>query len=387
MNKVYEFDKARKITDLEECGSGSSFTSYKCIVLVNSTEKQGILKVFAPKGFETDFLSEDTLERLYIPSEKSSNSSFEEEFKKFDESQKEIINLLNTIEQIDKALRKYYDSFGINDLNNNYKFSIDTKNHKYYGLVLYEFVENDLSKCYKTLSIYERLNVVLLLSNSIKRFHENGLIICDLKPSNIVYDNCDDSIPMLQIIDLDSIKKVDKKTGKIAERLAPHSKTGSSFFSAPEVVNPIEHRRISTKSDIYSLGAMLLYFVTENEDFVNCCSARSDSRISRNKLHELLNEASLEGIRDEYPAECKNLTTGFWNRFASIVLKATDSIKNRYDSVGEFINELKILIEIYNHKGIHPEVMLDSIFALRNAGAYETDGFKEELLPELEIEE
>lgn len=103
----------------------------------------------------------------------------------------------------------------------------------------------------KKLAVFEEI------CGAVRFAHEHKVIHRDIKPANIVLDSSDN--PVLTDFDLADLQTLNTLTTR---------SPGSFVYAAPEQFEPIkgieEYRRLP-ESDIYSLGRLLFYFITESE--------------------------------------------------------------------------------------------------------------------------
>lgn len=107
------------------------------------------------------------------------------------------------------------------------------------------------------LMLPERVKICLAVAKSVRQYHVLGYLCLDLKPENIfVLTNSSGEIvtDLIEFIDFDSI--CSKK--EIAEGV-PLSFTRD--WSAPEQNNPYEYKKISERTDIYTIGELIFWSV------------------------------------------------------------------------------------------------------------------------------
>lgn len=395
-NNKFSFDKQRDIEILECSGRGSTCTTYKCKIFFKNRKDPiyGILKEFLPKVFEIEQFNEDgALPAGLIRPLPAQRDKFIELFKYFQEMVRKSNIIFNELVSNDVSFTRHLNYGNIYDDSQNVIFEIDETNDLYRGIILLPYDGKDFEQCIHMYSVKERLEILRTLCELIDKFHQNRLIICDLKPSNFLYVS--DVTDCLKLIDFDSVMQIDETGHIIANQDILN--VGSNFFSAPEVLlqnrrnNRIERRadEIGMRSDLYSIGAMLLYFVTY-EFFSSIYDIKSNKFTIEDltELPEKLNNQILEGLKKVD----NQITIGFWYKFRKTVLKAMSFLSiERYDGKNQlsFMEQIKedinILIEIYTHKGVHPEVMMDSAIELsNNKNFFNEEDFEEKLLCDIE---
>lgn len=308
-----------------------------------------IIKEFAPEGFtrNTDVIGKDKYyDSRILPAQKN---EFFEAFVQFktdmDKIRWDISDMINE----DPALKNYV--VNIPDESNKI-FEFNEDNGSYKGIMLFPYESSDAAEKIKALDISERLDMLIKLCKIIDKFHQQNMILIDLKPENFIYYN-DEINSYIKLFDFDSVSAVDKN-GLLSNDKLP---CGTPFFSSPEVLQ--QTKSVNKFSDVYSVGAMLFYFITI--DVFDKLVLETES-FSITKLKKILNSTTFESLNKSE----KELTLGFWNKFVSIIKTSMNEIRtkrnfNNGDSpIISLSKEIEILKEIYEHKGVHPEIMLDN---------------------------
>lgn len=204
-------------------------------------------------------------------------------------------------------------------------------------------------------NLVNNLQFLLVLINAIGVFHEEGYIVPDLKPSNIIYKS--DNITKLRLIDMDSIFKINNISDK--SDFIPCS----IGYAAPELVKQEikeERNKVGKRTDVYSLGIILFEIV-----FGSYWYTYYDSQIKFGSDFRCPIDADDEEYIFSYDDLNEiflnlDLAIGTKNKLKKIWRKSIcEDIENRYSSTKEMALDIQILIEIIQNKGVHPEVMLD----------------------------
>ena len=183
----------------------------------------------------------------------------------------------------------------------------------------------------------------------------------------------------MRLFDFDSAVIIDEDHSSDA-----YIVNGTPFFSSPMVLGTTCEIPDATV-DTYSIASMLLYFI--------CINVFEERKIDMKNfgpmgLEEMLSNETFEYLKDCYSSvENKDnggFTLGFWNKFVSIIYKYRDqSMLNRLPKTEKAVvslgDQIKVLREIYENKGVHPEVMLNN--ALRKTF---NDKIESELLCDVE---
>jgi serine/threonine protein kinase len=110
-----------------------------------------------------------------------------------------------------------------------------------------------------------RLGLFIQVCRAVQHAHQKGIIHRDLKPSNILVSLCD-NIPVPKIIDFGIAKATQ---GRLTDRTL--FTTSGQFIGTPAYMSPEQADLcgldIDTRSDIYSLGALLYELLTGRPPF------------------------------------------------------------------------------------------------------------------------
>lgn len=106
----------------------------------------------------------------------------------------------------------------------------------------------------------ERLELFIPICHAVQHAHQKGIIHRDLKPSNVLVAVYDDK-PVPKIIDFGVAKAVGDGVDQRAQVTEFGSVVGTLEYMSPEQAEPGQPD-IDTRSDIYSLGALLYELLT-----------------------------------------------------------------------------------------------------------------------------
>ncbi|WP_100526408.1 serine/threonine-protein kinase [Paenibacillus sp. GM1FR] len=118
------------------------------------------------------------------------------------------------------------------------------------GLNLYEYISSKPSLTY-----YEKLTIMMKISNGIQAAHDKRIIHRDIKPTNILINVHQD------------IKIIDFGVSKILDFNAYRTNYTLKDYITKRYASP-EHqlgKEVDLRTDIYSLGCVLFYLLTEQE--------------------------------------------------------------------------------------------------------------------------
>jgi serine/threonine-protein kinase len=183
----------------------------------------------------------------------------------------------------------------------------------------------------------DRLELFNKVCDGISYAHQKLVLHLDLKPGNIIVT--ENKIP--KILDFGISKKIlESKEEHTRERTVNHF---SVAFASPE---QIEKSDLSVKSDIYALGTLLYFLLTENLPFGNFEMSKKDYLLARTENSFRL------------PSNFSPFTNEVAGDLDDICRKAIQSDPHlRYDSVQELKNDVQSYLTGYpislksNNKG------------------------------------
>jgi len=165
----------------------------------------------------------------------------------------------------------------------------------------------------KRVKIDQAIDIVAGVCNALVKAHRNNIVHCDVKPHNILLT--DDG--RVKVTDFGIAQAVTSATLGQTDSIM-----GSAHYLSPEQA---KGGKVSTKSDIYSLGVVLYELVTGKVPFTG------DSHVS----------IALKHI-EEAPVSPKEINASIPDKLAEIILKAiAKEPENRYNSVVEMLRDLK----------------------------------------------
>lgn len=201
----------------------------------------------------------------------------------------------------------------------------------------------------RRLDVRGRLQLFLQVCAGVQHAHHRGIIHRDLKPSNVLVAEVDGhAVP--KIIDF-GIAKATAAAGPVGN---PHTRLGN-FLGTPGYMSPeqaeLSPLDIDTRTDVYSLGALLYELLTGTVPHVAAAQATSPAAIAR-ALREHDVERASERVRKggadaQSRAEKRGCTPA---RLAAELRQDLDWIlakalerdrRRRYDSIAEFCADVR----------------------------------------------
>jgi eukaryotic-like serine/threonine-protein kinase len=115
------------------------------------------------------------------------------------------------------------------------------------------------------LPLRERVELMIKVCQAIQHAHQKGIIHRDIKPSNVLV-SMQDGIPLPKVIDFGIAKAIEGDNGDETAQTLQGQLLGTPAYMSPEQADT-EKSDIDTRSDIYSLGALLYEIVTGHPPF------------------------------------------------------------------------------------------------------------------------
>ena len=377
------------ISITEFLGRGASCSSYKGYHLDSEGNRKNIviIKEFTPNKEEYNFdinvsgepispieIQNEVFKHRYLP---ANAIEFKKDFDNFFNRQAQVQSMVNNILNSDTKNRYLrYNIVSLNEQDIIKEF--DAGSNTYRGLLIYNYDSKDFGNGVKDLTVIERLEAFLCLCSVVNAFHKANIALIDIKPENFIYISEKDASPMtyLKFFDFDSFIYLNEKSLMIDD--CSSIPCGTFPFEAPELAGTYREYRIyddvGARSDIYSLGVILYNFIIY--DVINEYKEFKD----KDEFGLLINSEN-----DFLAGNGQNiLTDGFTKKLFSILNKACYRYYNqRYENNGYakgLLTDVENLLEIYQNKGVHPEVMLDNAKNIANEFKNELKDFDEGLL-------
>lgn len=418
LGKTFDFAHYKNVKVEELLGRGATFVSYKCTFENNGQNVKGIVKEFRPQGFyqsENKAKSFKTLfdystkmdgkvgnfDYIYVQSDSGNviecylpaqKEAFKAAYFEFVSNQKTVQSQLDKVVNKNYKLRRYIteplDVFAVPP-----EDSANKNTFAYFELYLYE--EKDFKKRAAILSVKEKLLALISLCNVLDKLHQAGISVNDLKPENFLYDT-DADMPILKLFDLGSIRKI-AADGKLANDASVPGTT--PFYGAPEYLADYIPGGIiaaggGVYADIYSIGAILMFVLFMfDEHFVDGVMNRVRKQCEVKDTLNLFKACSKNALNSD------TYTKGFLDYAEYIIshcitgAKVSDIQKRYHNSrnktaIQKLSDDLKILLEIYENKGVHPEVMLNNALKdVQDKEKFSEENFDPDLFTEVEVVE
>lgn len=132
------------------------------------------------------------------------------------------------------------------------------------------------------LSVEERLSLFTQVCQAILHAHQKGIIHRDIKPSNVLV-TMHDGLPLIKVIDFGIAKATQGRLTDQTLHTDVDQIVGTPAYISPEQTEPAQSA-VDTRSDIYSLGALLYELLTSQTPF----DARELAQVGIERLRELL---------------------------------------------------------------------------------------------------
>lgn len=114
------------------------------------------------------------------------------------------------------------------------------------------------------LNVRQRLDLFIQVCHAIQHAHQKGIIHLDIKPSNVLISS-QDGLPIPKVIDFGIARATEPHSNGDSENTTYQPFIGTPSYMSPEQV--IDRQDADTRSDIYSLGALLYELLTDRPPF------------------------------------------------------------------------------------------------------------------------
>ncbi|MDJ0839505.1 MAG: serine/threonine-protein kinase [Acidobacteriota bacterium] len=196
------------------------------------------------------------------------------------------------------------------------------------------------------LTITERLELFLQVCEGVLHAHQRAVVHRDLKPSNILVTQGEQG-PLAKIIDFGIAKSL--RGGNEERRFETQvgAIMGTPAYTSPEQLGQ-PGASVDTRTDIYALGVILYEMLTglmplEERYFQD---AGWDEMLRLYREEEPPDPSSRLGRLTQADLSVKRLHSSLKGDLDRVVMKAmAKRIKDRYDSVGNFMSDIRAYLE------------------------------------------
>ena len=184
------------------------------------------------------------------------------------------------------------------------------------------------------LTLYDIFRVIRAVTLQIANFHDNGYLYLDLKPQNVML--YPETPEMVMLFDFDSAVRIDD--------IQPQNLSCTDSWGAPELLQR-KFRDISPATDIYGIGALLMYLLFH----------RPPSSFDRRNRSDWEEELDNSLLRSEKP-EVRRMVTEIFRK------TLTSNPQKRFQSCDDLLD----LIELYIEENQNPKPYLKTFLPLGN---------------------
>jgi diguanylate cyclase (GGDEF)-like protein len=203
------------------------------------------------------------------------------------------------------------------------------------------------------LLITDALNIAIQIAAGLSYAHQQGVVHGDIKPSNIM------------ILGDDLVKIADFGIARMAS--STEAKQEDAIFGTPPYMSPeqIQGKSIDARSDIYSLGVVLYYLLTDRLPF-----SEDDISLLKNQIFNVV------------PEKPSSLNPGVSEALNTVVYKCLAKTPDaRYKNGNDLANDLRSCLSALLHTGtdpVHPH--LSGVKFKRFKSVVTPRGFSRELV-------
>jgi len=185
----------------------------------------------------------------------------------------------------------------------------------------------------ESIDVRGRIALFAQVCDAVQHAHVKGMIHRDLKPSNILAARDGDARQVARVIDFGIAKLIDASTERGATVTEEGQLVGTPEYMSPEQADP-DGGDVDTRSDVYSLGAVLFELLTGRAPF-----GRDDGGTRSRAM-------VLRAVRTEAPAAPSSIAPGLPAELDWIVLRALrKEPAERYASAAELARDLRAFLE------------------------------------------
>ena len=188
----------------------------------------------------------------------------------------------NTLDNLEKEI----DIISSLDHPNIARFYETFQDERYFHIITELCRGKELTKLFKQNGCKIKENncriIIMKIFHAINYCHSHGIVHCDLKPDNIIFETPNEDIENdedntlnlldLKLIDFGLSSRI-KKNGKLNHTV------GTSFFIAPEILNG----EYDEKCDVWSIGVILYYLLSGKFPFTGNTHLKIFEKIKNNE--------------------------------------------------------------------------------------------------------